>query len=199
MKTASLIAAAGFVAPVLCGGKKFVTPKALEKLINIEDLLAGSQKLQDIADANGGNRAFGGAGHNATVDYLYKTLKATKYYDVTKHAFVELFSSATVDFTAGGTDYPASYMTYGPSGQASGPLVVVNNLGCTAADFPAEVTGKIALISRGECTFALKATNAKTAGATGAIIYNNVPGAIAGTLGGAGDYAPVGIITPSII
>jgi carboxypeptidase Q len=57
-------------------------------------------------------------------------------------------------------------------------------------DFPAEVSGSIALIIRGSCTFATKATNAKVAGAIGTIIYNNVDGLLQGTLGGAGDYAP---------
>ncbi|KAF2709005.1 Zn-dependent exopeptidase [Pleomassaria siparia CBS 279.74] len=201
MKTASIIVAAGFAASALCQsadygyGKKLVSSAALQKLINIEDLLAGSQKLQDIADANGGNRAFGGTGHNATVDYIYETLKKTGYYDVSKHAFVELFSSATVNFEAAGTNYSAAYMTYGPSGQATAPLVPVANIGCTQADYPAEVSGAIALISRGTCTFAAKATFAKAAGAVGAVIYNNVPGALAGTLGGVGEYAPtVGVL-----
>jgi hypothetical protein len=200
MKTASLIAASALAVPVFCKdygyGKKLVSPKALQKLINIEDLLAGSQKLQDFADENGGNRAFGGAGHNATVDYLYDTLKATNYYDVSKQAFVELFSSATVELTAGGVEYVASYMTYGPSGQASAPVVAVSNLGCAAADYPTEVSGAIALISRGTCTFAEKATAAKVAGAAAAIIYNNVPGSLAGTLGAVGDYAPTGTTVP---
>lgn len=56
------------------------------------------------------------------------------------------------------------------------------------------MTGKIALISRGTCPFALKSTNAGAAGAIGALIYNNVAGPLDGTLGGAGDYPPtVGI------
>ena len=41
--------------------------------------------------------------------------------------------------------------------------------GNTPAGFPA---GNIALISRGACTFALKATNAYNAGASGVVIYN---------------------------
>lgn len=57
-------------------------------------------------------------------------------------------------------------------------------------DYPSAVSGSIALISRGSCTFATKATNAKAAGAIGTIIYNNVEGLLQGTLGGAGDYAP---------
>ena len=40
-------------------------------------------------------------------------------------------------------------------------------------DFPASVSGKIALIERGEITFAEKAKNAKAAGAIGVICYNN--------------------------
>ncbi|MEW9502195.1 S8 family serine peptidase [Jeotgalibacillus marinus] len=39
-----------------------------------------------------------------------------------------------------------------------------------------DLTGKIALISRGEYAFVDKATNAKNAGAIGAIIYNNIDG-----------------------
>ena len=133
-------------------------------------------------------------GHNATVDYIYKTLKATNYYNVYKQSFVELFSAATVKFSANGTEYEAIYMTYAPSGETSAPLVKVDNLGCAATDYPATVTGNVALISRGTCTFGEKATFAKAAGAAAAIIYNNVPGALQGTLGGVGTYAPTGIL-----
>src|SRR4051794_26540215 len=67
-----------------CGGPKppLVTSEKLQSLINVKDLLAGSQDLQDIANAHGGNRAFGSGGHNATVDYLYNTLTALDYYNV---------------------------------------------------------------------------------------------------------------------
>jgi len=41
------------------------------------------------------------------------------------------------------------------------------------------------LISRGACTFALKATNAYAAGASGSSSYNNVAGPLNGTLGNA--------------
>lgn len=118
MKLFGLIAAAGLVAPAFAAGdknKKLVTPKELVKQIKLKDLLAGSQKLQDIADANGGNRAFGGAGHNATVNWLYSELKKTGYYNVEKQPFVELFTAATIDFKAGGNEYDAFYMVRGHS------------------------------------------------------------------------------------
>ncbi|MGK2859001.1 MAG: S8 family serine peptidase [Thermoanaerobaculia bacterium] len=50
-------------------------------------------------------------------------------------------------------------------------------------EFPASVAGKLALIQRGEITFAEKAKNAKAAGATGVIIFNNLNGGFSGTLG----------------
>ncbi|KAL6710361.1 Leucyl aminopeptidase yscIV [Coniothyrium glycines] len=172
--------------------KKLVSPKELIKKINIKDLLAGSQQLQTFADDNGGNRAFGSAGHNATTEWLYQTLKKTGYYDVYKQPFVELFTAATTKLTVAGADVKADYLTYGPSGDVTGNVIKVNNLGCNGTDFPSSVTGQIAFISRGECTFAIKATNAKAAGAAGAIIYNNVPlQPLSGTLGGDGSYAPV--------
>lgn len=57
------------------------------------------------------------------------------------------------------------------------------NNGCTAIT---GVTGKIAVIDRGACTFAAKVANAQTAGALGVVIVNNAPGHTAPALGGAG-------------
>lgn len=111
MRSASIAAAAaGFVAPAFAQYKPLVSQEELVKLVELDDLLAGSQQLQDFADANGGNRAFGGGGHNATVDWLFDTLTETGYYDVYKDEFVELFSSATVDLSANGEEYDAAYM-----------------------------------------------------------------------------------------
>jgi aminopeptidase Y len=55
--------------------------------------------------------------------------------------------------------------------------------GCEAADFAGFPAGNIALISRGACTFAIKATNSFNAGASGVVIYNNTLGPLNGTLG----------------
>ncbi len=45
-------------------------------------------------------------------------------------------------------------------------------IGASASDFPASVSGNIALIERGQATFNQKTKNALAAGATAAIIYN---------------------------
>ncbi|KAH7030608.1 aminopeptidase Y [Microdochium trichocladiopsis] len=193
MKSLSTVALLASRAAASSSCKPYVDSEKLQSLINLDDLLAGSQKLQDFADANGGNRAFGGGGHNATVDWLYDTLQATGYFDVVKQPFVELFSAGSATLTVAGEEFTPGVMTYSPAtdGTVSAPIVAVSNLGCNVADYPSTVSGSIALILRGTCSFAIKAANAKTAGAVGAIVYNNIEGAVAGTLGGAGDYAPV--------
>ncbi len=52
----------------------------------------------------------------------------------------------------------------------------VPNLGCAASDFSSFPAGSVALIMRGSCAASLKAQNAQAAGATAAVIWNNVPG-----------------------
>ncbi|KAM0332402.1 hypothetical protein ACHAQA_002682 [Verticillium albo-atrum] len=172
--------------PVLASAAKckpYVDSEKLQELVKIEDLVAGSQALQDQADAHGGNRAFGSGGHNATVDYLYETLTALDYYDVVKQPFSEIFATGTSTLTADGALVESNIMTYTPGGHETGPLFHVKTLGCAASDFPAETKGRIVLLSRGECAFGLKSQNAKSAGAVGLIVHNNIAGSISATLG----------------
>lgn len=97
---------------------------------------------------------------------------------------------STVTFQAGGTTYATTAFTYtGLTPGVSGSLVDCG-LG-NPADFPSAVRGNIALIARGTLTFAVKAANAKAAGATAVIIYNNTTGSISGTLSSAGAWLPV--------
>jgi hypothetical protein len=76
------------------------------------------------------------------------------------------------------------------NGQAFGQLATVpadpvNGTGCLAFDAATTtaVKGKVAIIDRGTCAFAVKAKNAQNAGAFGVIIANNAAGAAPG-LGG---------------
>ncbi len=54
---------------------------------------------------------------------------------------------------------------------------------CTALT-PGSLTGEIALIRRGGCTFYTKATNADNAGAVGVVLYNNTTGLVYPTVAG---------------
>jgi Zn-dependent metalloprotease len=66
---------------------------------------------------------------------------------------------------------------------ASGPST---SDGCSALTNAAAVSGKIALINRGTCTFVTKVLNAQAAGAIGVIIANNAATGLA-PMGGASD------------
>lgn len=80
------------------------------------------------------------------------------------------------------------------------PLVVVpvndvTGTGCLESDYDnIDAVGKIVVIKRGLCTFAIKSVIAKRRGAVGALIRNNVLTVVNGRLGGKDDYAPVGLI-----
>lgn len=143
----------------------------------------------------------GSEGHNNTVKFLVKELnKLDGYYKVETQEFRELVqANGTASLSINGAAAEWGMMEYSSSGNVTSTLVVVSNLGCEAvrlcpklldslltvlqADYPADLTGKIALVSRGTCEFGLKSSLAGAAGAAGAIIYNNQPGVVNGTLG----------------
>jgi len=91
--------------------------------------------------------------------------------------------------TQGAATYSANAMTY--SGTTTGLTAAVVDCGLGyPSNFPAAVSGNIALIKRGTLTFADKVTNAMAAGARAAVIDNNVSGNFFGTLGSAGSWIP---------
>ncbi|KAG4217977.1 hypothetical protein PC116_g33543, partial [Phytophthora cactorum] len=63
-----------------------------------------------------------------------------------------------------------------------GDLILVANEGCDASDYPSNVTGNIAFILRGKCSFGAKSQLAGKAGAVAAIVYNYASGPLSGTL-----------------
>ncbi|EOD48067.1 Peptidase M28 [Neofusicoccum parvum] len=178
-----------------------VASDALQNDIDSAALLDHAENLQAIAyQTTGRNRVFGSPGHNFTALYLYELIsELSDYYDVEYQPFVETFSGGDATLTVNGEDQDAALMTYAPNGQVEAPIVAVSNLGCDPADYPAEVAGNIALISRGSCEFGLKAAYAGAAGAAGAVIYNNINGSLSGTLGAPnrteGAYPPTAAIS----
>lgn len=160
------------------------------------ELLRGEQTLEDFAFSYPpGNRVFGGSAHMDTVNYIYEELKETGYYDVYKQPQVHLWTKSEQSLAVNGSKVQAQAMTYSPSVETTADLVLVDNVGCTAEDYPADVKGSIALIKRGQCSFAKKSVLAEAAGAKAAIVYNNAEGMLSGTLGSAqsdlGPYAPI--------
>ncbi|KAM0720926.1 hypothetical protein Q7P37_003211 [Cladosporium fusiforme] len=173
-----------------------VDSKALQGAISVDNLRAKAEHLEGIAYATDDrNRVIGSAGFNNTVEWLYESVEALgDYWTVYKQPFTALYSNVDGDITVDGVTFEPSFFEYSPGGTVTAELVPVADLGCEQSDYPAEVEGKIALISRGECPFGLKSALAGVAGAAGAVIYNNAPAPLGGgTLGPdneAGPYVP---------
>lgn len=92
------------------------------------------------------------------------------------------------------SDIKSLPMVGSPVAPASANELVFANLG-KLADFAAiNVKGKFALISRGEIPFKEKVANAINAGATGVIVYNNVPGLMQGTVSADGSEVAIPVI-----
>ena len=119
-------------------------------------------------------------------DGLYATQQAPLYLGA--KPVVRVHAPAPI-----AADYDAGTASFGPALTTTGvtqTVVLVNDGVGTATDAcetltnGAAVSGKIALIDRGNCTFTQKVKNAQNAGAIGAIIVDNVTGCPPSGLGG---------------
>ncbi|CAL9466474.1 M28 family metallopeptidase [Streptomyces sp. enrichment culture] len=153
------------------------------------------RKFQQIADTAGGNRAAGTLGYDASAAYVYQQLKKAGYdvsYQDFPFVYTETLAQKLAVVSPQPRDVTVSAMTYTKSTPVGGtkaalaaaPVDGDGTHGCEPADFAAGAfTGKVALIQRGGCTFAVKQANAAAAGAVAALVYNNVEGTLSGTLG----------------
>ena len=175
--------------------------KGFRKAVTLAGVREHQAALQEIADDNADTRSSGTPGYRASADYVAERLEAAGY-DATLQPFPFAFyrqlapstfertSPLPVVYTEGSSaDYTP--MTYSGSGNVTGTVTNVGGLGCEAANFAGFTPGNIALISRGTCTFAIKAANAQAVGATAVVIYNNVAGPLNGTLGAPNFTIPV--------
>ncbi|WP_216213038.1 M28 family metallopeptidase [Amycolatopsis aidingensis] len=175
--------------------------KQLVRKVHVGNINRHLIAFQRFSDRNGGNRAAGSDGYNESAEYIERKLEAAGY-EVNRHEFEFTYTETLAEqLTTGGGDVPIIAMTYSPStpdGGITAPLAAISpdeTPGCEATDF-GDVTGKIALIKRGACSFAQKGSSAAEAGAVGAIVYNHSPGPVNGTLGGPENATiPIGGIT----
>ncbi|MFJ9522593.1 M28 family peptidase [Kitasatospora sp. NPDC101801] len=158
-----------------------------------KDAWSTLERLQRIADRNGGTRVAGSEGHAQSAEYVAAKAREAGL-KVSRQEFDYVFHETLAERLAvvspQAEQVAVAAMTYSASGPAGGlvaQLAVVPGgatPGCAATDYPAgAVTGRIALIVRGGCGFAVKQTAAAAAGAVGVLIYNNTDGPLAGTLG----------------
>jgi Zn-dependent M28 family amino/carboxypeptidase len=161
---------------------------ALRAAVTVGGVLAHENAFQAIADANGGTRAAGTPGYDASGEYVEDQLLAAGY-TVTRQPFTyEQFilnssameqSAPTPTVYVENTDFAA--MEYSGSDDVTAAVQAVDiNLagdrasssGCEDSDFDSFTAGNIALIQRGTCFFRDKVDNAAANGAAAVIVFN---------------------------
>jgi Zn-dependent M28 family amino/carboxypeptidase len=219
------VALAGALTAVAAGPASAATPTdttPLQDAVKVGNDTSGIRqhlkKLQQIANANDGNRATATSGHEQSADYVISKLPKD-YYTVTSQPFVASVWTELAPPTLSASPAPPSpwaantdYATMSDSGSGSvsnAPIAVIDfteptqqasasSAGCEASDFPASLAGKVAVIQRGTCDFGLKAKNAQDRGALAVVIFNEGTigdpdrnGLINGTVEGYGVTLPV--------
>ena len=172
----------------------------LENLVTVEGVHKHQQALQFIADDNGGTRHTRTPGFTASAAYVKSTLEKTGAYNVSYSMFnmptwsetadpvLQLISPGSKTYVPGNAEDDGSStvdfiaMEHSPTKSVTAEVIPVGHTdvpsdggstsGCVAADYPAAVSGKIALIQRGTCAFTAKTQLAQKAGAAGVIIFN---------------------------
>ena len=155
----------------------------LRERVSTDAMMAHLSKLQEIADANDGNRASGTPGYAASVAYVADALRS-KGFEVQLPEFeLRLPFADAPTVTVGGAEFAAKPLEYTigtPPDGVSGPLLgarVEDTPGCTATDYDRlPVTGAVVLVDRGQCPFAAKQAAAAERGALALIVANNIDG-----------------------
>ncbi|TFZ18379.1 aminopeptidase [Stutzerimonas stutzeri] len=170
--------------PLLVG-----TPVGLPRCMQASNVMKHLEALQDIATLNGGNRASGQPGYQASLDYVRSRLQRAGYrVEVQAFPFLAFYpvNPGTLSAVAPQTvqyvwEEDFAYADQTDPGNVTAPVVPVDlalgagntsTSGCEPEDFAGFPAGAIALMQRGTCPFGQKATNAAAAGAAGAIIFN---------------------------
>jgi aminopeptidase Y len=183
-----VLATTVFAGEEACDTRVNNTFNKLLECVTIDGVREHQAAFQAIADANNGIRTSGTPGYNASAAYVADRMTAAGYNVTVQEFQFQTFIVLSPTVLEQVTPPPAgpvvtNIMSYSGSGDVTAQVSTVSAItGCNASDFAGFPAGHIALISRGACTFALKATNAYNAGAVGVIIYNNIPGTLNGTL-----------------
>jgi Zn-dependent M28 family amino/carboxypeptidase len=192
-----------FVALVLAVGASpasadpITESQGFRKGVTVAGIREHQQALQQIADANGGNRAAGTSGYDASVEYIADKAEAAGYdVSLDEFTYVESFSEGSTPvlqetapepqtFVAGTRPaFDGDFVSFTGSGDVTAPVQGVDLVlppgaapntstsGCEDEDFNGFTPGNIALIQRGTCPYVQKAVMAQEHGASALILFN---------------------------
>ncbi|HUE31505.1 MAG TPA: M28 family peptidase, partial [Mycobacterium sp.] len=197
-----------------CSSARPVPPAAAPDLarslagkVTADKMFNHLRALQDIANANKGNRAQGTAGYDASVDYVAKALRG-RGFDVSTPQFdrLQTESPGKPTLTIAGRSYQvdqASLLVRTPPGGLTGPLArPAQPSGCAANDYPAAIPkGAIVVVDDSHCSVVDKQNNAVAKGAVALLVVSRPNGEGAPpTLFNPGYYdrltVPVGVVGP---
>jgi Zn-dependent M28 family amino/carboxypeptidase len=192
-----------------------VNSQQLRNRVDVGGIMTHQRVFQRIANQNGGTRASGTPGYDASANYVARTLRAAGYtvrkQEFTFPFFRELAPAVLSQVSPDAQDYETATFTYSGSADVTGPLVPSTDIetpptappgetdaGCTAASYPAApAEDAVAITQRGTCTFGEKADAAAAAGYDALIIFNEGQEGrtdlFAGTLGDVKDIPVVGL------
>lgn len=175
-----------------CG---FSTPEGDEEVAKVFENIAAKGVMLSISAGNEYSAALGtsmGKGHALTDNVDYGTVASPSSYEqplsvasMEKADTIEstyftagdrkiAFQDTAEDSTAENVD--ANSVKFRSLAGKSLDYVVVPNYGAAEDYEGLDVTGKIALVSRGSIAYTDKKNNAKAKGAAGIVVYNNEPG-----------------------
>jgi Iap family predicted aminopeptidase len=150
------------------------------------------QALQEIADENGGTRAAGTPGSEASEEYVAEQLREDGWdveLDPVTFPYFDERSPPRLDDLDQGSEFRT--MSYSGSGRVEAP-VSRSGLGCDRRAFRNLEEGEVAVVERGECFFRDKARNAQSAGAAALLIVDGESDEpLSATLGAPGIEIPV--------
>jgi hypothetical protein len=200
--------AAALVAVAVAGCSSAPPPQVdlsheLAGRIKVDAMYTHLHKFADIAAANGGNRAQGTPGYDASLDYVSKLLQ-DKGFDVQTPEFDRLgpLQGGHPALVVEGTRYPVDQASLlvptQPGGLSAPTLHPAKPAGCAAADYGTKkMTGAIAVVDDTGCSVVVKQNTAVAQGAVGLLVVSTVKPSPAG-LFSPGYYqqlkVPVGII-----
>lgn len=173
----------------------------IQQRVSLDAMIGHLSKLQEIADANGGNRALGTPGYQVSADYVADMLRS-KGFDVQMPEFeLRLPFADRPSVTVGGANVvadPLRYTVGTPAEGVRGALVaarIEDSPGCTASDYDGlSVKGAVVLVDRGTCPFADKEVAAAQRGAVALIVANDVDGEESGATLGASTTVTIPVV-----
>lgn len=156
--------------------------------VTVNGIMQHQREFQVIANRNGGNRASGLPGYDASARYVTQRLRDAGYIvrqqKFTFPFFRDVSDPTLTQLTPDQQEFETATFTYSGSGDVSGTVVPIDvqipppatpgsTSGCEASDFPTAPAGPaIALIQRGTCTFEQKVDNAEAAGYDAVVLFN---------------------------